>query len=330
MPGGDGSSYLGIGRWETRTNVILRSQEFDSLAWSIDATAGRTPIITANAINGPCGAASASCGMADRVQFAQVDIGTYSLMRQTFSSGTYSAGVYVLGNGSSGVLRVWLTTSGSGCITCSYNPSTWTRCVHENQAATSTLYIGNDSLDCGGTAEDAADVFLWQADAQLGSTIGPPITTAGTAATRAAETIQILSPAFAATGCAAATIVNPSPTGLPQKFMVVSNVNQIAYGAFGDTTNAMWMYDGTNSPTSGNGTMSNASPVRMRWQWASGTSLMSAVASTGATIAPGTFDGAMYGGGALDLGGFTTGSNYQINGVIKFVQLDTNASGCNP
>jgi len=207
--GGSGALKLGIAA--AATNVLSRSQQFDDTgAWSTTQNVA-APTVTANQATSP-----ASTTTAERIQIPATTAAQYSLMRQAMEVGTKGTAVYIKGNGQSGTMDLMIASDIVTCGVCTYNPTTWTRCVTPGAATVGGVaffHFGNDGLDCGGTARDAQDFFAWQADAQateVGGTIGPPITTAGTAVARVAEVATFAVTLAGSTRSLSATWIPPS------------------------------------------------------------------------------------------------------------------------
>lgn len=199
MPGGDGSGTLGIGAWNSYTNSTLRSQAIGTSPWDVDF-AGSPPTVTTDygSIADPENNHTGS-----RYQFPATSAAEYSIGRQLGScpfNSHVSKGIYVIGTSGSGTIDLCTTgavegsgtpaaAGGFGCVPCSYNSSTWTRCTHIdfNQAGAGNSFFGNASLLNGGTARSANDVVVWQQDCVVGSSLGPPIKTLGSAVASVAE-----------------------------------------------------------------------------------------------------------------------------------------------
>lgn len=200
MPGGDGTGGLGLSVWEARTNYALRSQEIDNAVWTKSAFGPAAPTVTANYADGPCGTPSASCGAAERVEIPATAAAEYSYVNTTGATSNiqYSACLYVKGNGTSGTtdfaLYDGLTWVGN-VQDLAFNATTWVRATKENvligSFVSAQIAFGNLSTMNGGVARSAVDILVWQGDLQPGGTCGPPITTAGTAATRVAELADV-------------------------------------------------------------------------------------------------------------------------------------------
>lgn len=190
MPGGDGSGALGLSIWaQAHTNKLLRSHQFENAAWAKFSFGGVTdPTITANAALAPDGTMRA-----DRLQVPALTTNAqYSIIEASgmVLDDPNSSGLYVAGNAQSGTLHFY-TNGGTAadCISCPYVAyPNYTHCKIEGVHGGDVFVVGNDTLDCGGSSKAAVDVFIAQADDQAGYALGPPIETAGTAATMAAET----------------------------------------------------------------------------------------------------------------------------------------------
>lgn len=134
------------------------------------------PTMTANVAPPPSGGPNS----ADRAQVVACPTAghvsaIYELL--TVPVGTLTSSVWVYGNGSSGNISIYNydPTAGTGQATsCAYTNGTWTRCSTSRNQINTTMRIGigcvNDSLFTGFSNTGAADVILWGAAIQVGST----------------------------------------------------------------------------------------------------------------------------------------------------------------
>lgn len=181
----DRNGVLGVRVEGQRTNVNIRSQEFDNAAWTLSSSAGKTGTRTANFATAPDGTATA-----DRLEFpVTTGPAEYSRIYSDITSagGAGVCSVLVRGNGTSGTIPI-LTQGGATTANCNYVSTSWTRCgVSGTFAASDHCYIG-----ASGNAGlvSAQDIVVWQADAQLGALTLSPIPTAGVSATRNADVIS--------------------------------------------------------------------------------------------------------------------------------------------
>lgn len=236
MPGGDGSGGLGLLIESARTNICLRSQEFDNAAWADQTFGGPAAItITANAAVAPDGTTTA-----ERFQIPAVSAGQYSLRAQSVANGTNIASVFAKGNGQSGT--VWVIMAGGGgtsCGPCAYNATTWTRCSNPALANTNTIYIGVDQLSCATSNQGSKDVFIWGAQVEAGVFPSSYIATAGATVTRALEVATLpIGAQTNATGSLAATLVPHSATSPDDRTFVSTSAAGPAYKYTLDYTTA--------------------------------------------------------------------------------------------
>jgi hypothetical protein len=164
-----------------RTNLLLRSQEFDNAAWSkLNQGTGALPVVTTGYAAGPPGAS----GLADRVQ---LDAGgntsnDYSVLRQLVAAAVapFTRSIYVKSNTGSPQTITLVAPVPSAKVTV---PTTWTR-IEQLQ---STAGAAQFDISVGGTAATpaTADILVYGAQLELGS-----VATAYIPTTTAAVTVQ--------------------------------------------------------------------------------------------------------------------------------------------
>lgn len=192
----DADGVLGLRVEGARTNAILRSQEFDDASWTKVTISIAAPTVTANAAVAPDGATTA-----ERVQIAaSTATAQVSVLRQSVTGATGSVrtcSVYIKGNGTSGTTYIYNTKAAGGSTpsTCAYVAGSWSRCSHTFTAGTDDgCDIGtNTYLDIAPT-QPAHDVFLWQADFEIGDYATSPIPTVAAEVTRNAEAASFTLP----------------------------------------------------------------------------------------------------------------------------------------
>lgn len=218
MPGGDGTGGLGISIRSARTNSALRSAELDNVAWASNASGAAGPTVTANAAVAPDGTTTA-----DRFQFPLTTIGQWSNRRQVGGCPTnanISAAAYAKMVSGSEVFNLGVNDAAGYYVTATtLNASTWTMVSRENgngASGTHQIIFGNMGIDTptsatlGIVARNALDVYVWQADCQVGTTFSPPITTVGTAVTRVQETASFPVAATGNNRCWGTSVVSTS------------------------------------------------------------------------------------------------------------------------
>ena len=215
MPGTDGTGISGLLVEASRTNILLRSQELNNVAWSTDNVgAPGAPTVTADAATAPDGTVTA-----ERLQIPATSTSQSSGLLQTISNASAAASSafwYLKGNSTSGALDLGLWSGASyACVVCSYNASTWTPCKLENingGGASATFVVGNLSVSsrCNSGARGAADVFAWGTQWEVGAYVTSYIATTSAAVTRSADQADLAITLPTLTGLSVAnTIVLP-------------------------------------------------------------------------------------------------------------------------
>ncbi len=264
MPGGDGTGSLGLLVEETRTNSTLRSQEITNAAWGTQAAGGAAlPTLTADSVVAPDGTTTA-----DRVQVPATSVTQVSNVYQTGGcpSGAATFSLFVKGHGStSGTLDFTFLGSATPTSACSYNGTTWTRCVLAKSSADTIPTFGSNKLYGGSSAGAAADVDVWGAQCEAGAFATSYIATTSAGVARAGELADV-----ALTFGASTTGFSMSGTavleGLP--------TNPVILGCIGD-----------RAPGVGTGSASYACPDSLSTVYRADTSASStAIYSTGLTV----------------------------------------------
>ncbi len=223
MPGGDGTGTIGIDIRAARTNSTLRSAEIDNAAWSSSASGAAAPTVTANAAVGPDGVTAA-----ERLQFPLSTIGQFTTRRQV-GAGRETEPIDMCNNNAT----IYY------CVKTTLNASTWTRVNRENGDGTGgshLLNFGNVGVDTatsatlGVVARNALDVYVWQADCQVGTTITVPITTVGTTVVRPQETASFPVALTGQNRCWGTTVVVPSALPADESTMLWGGTSANAIG----------------------------------------------------------------------------------------------------
>lgn len=332
MPGGDGTGGNGLAVWEARTNTALRSIALDDVAWVLQNLGAALPTRTANYAVAPDGTTTA-----ERLEFAASAATQYSRIYQADGCplATSSAGLYIKGTTTSGTIDVCLfgVNEGWRCTACAFVAGTWSRCLNENKAFTGagTRYFafGNDTLNNGGTTRVANDVLVWQADCQAGATIGPPITTAGTSATRVVEVPYLTLPtAPAATGVysVAATVTTSKASTLNWAGATIYDGTGQPYVAMYNNTNMKCEQANVSVYTATRAALGPIATDKRIVCWNDGVTEQGIYDGT-AFATPATGSVAAATAKRAYLGTLST-AGFELNGVIKRVCADPGATRC--
>lgn len=324
MPGGDGSGGLGLLVEGTRTNTSLRSQELENAVWVPLNNGIAAPTITANAAVAPDGTTTA-----ERFQAAAATGANYSELFQTAgctASTASTASIFIKGNGTSGSFDFGVSGSTAVCTQCTYVAGSWSRCtIPFNLGGTPGIFFGPTSpgvnAGCGG---QAADVFLWGPDCEVGAYATSYIATVGAPVTRATDSAKFGGvAAVASTGSAAATVILYSGTVDAVNHPAVISTNAGGRYVYAWEQIGARFFDGTNTFVQAlTYTPNVAKRIFSFWSGASAT----VGSSTDNLSTSGAFDGTMDTAnlyvGSSDTAGET------LDGVIKRVCVDPSTSRC--
>lgn len=305
----------------TRTNIVLRSQEFDHATWTAEGLNGAAaPVVTANAGVAPDGTTTA-----ERIVFGAVS--GVNEASNVFQPINVTAVAHSLGQWlktESGTATLYLSaTNGSGTwhsATCSIT-TTWSRCLNQNKTLTATTWyytLGVDLSDAGQTAKGEQTVLAWNGQMEAASFLTSDIATEGTAVARSSETVSFTpTQSIASEGCFAASVTPIAPF-FPQR--IASSAGGFTF-AFNSTA-SIHINDGTNTKNSSAVANMTGRTVVARGQWA-GSAMRPDL--DGVTGTDGTFDGSM-GAGAFYLG--TNNGVQHLFGHLKNIELGTSSGGC--
>jgi hypothetical protein len=180
-----------------RTNLCIRSEEFNDAAWLKTATgSAAAPVVAANAAIAPDGTATA-----DRVTYFAPGVGDASTLQQTFVSvvsSVYSTGLFAKAWSAGDVGKVIIFRGAAGATyTAVTLTSEWQRVFSsETAAATSTPFQISLRPGQAGSSSGTVDVLLWGAQAELGAVPSSYIPTVATTVTRNADSLYWSIPAL--------------------------------------------------------------------------------------------------------------------------------------
>ncbi len=343
-PGGDGTGGLGIASWKTQTNSFLRSQQFDNAAWStVGANGAAAPTVTADYAISPDGTQNA-----ERVQFPST-IGLATGVTLIYQPGCLqtvcSAAVYLKGTSGSGHVSMLVKdVAPYTFVECAFNATTWTRCKSENYsgaAGAGNVYWGADPNAVGGTQYPAIDVLMWQADSQSDMSVGPPIKTTTTSATRSPEVAELDLGASAPAANLFSAAATRSSTWPDSTMPVTAAYLAASKISFTDVSFAGWTLNSTSAGVQkarafndaagafGTGTANGVadSSAGVRWSsWSSGVlnSIYNGTSLTVSASQTGVYSPARY----LMIGQLGRSATYVTNGVIKRVCVDPSPARC--
>lgn len=196
----------------TRTNVALRSQEWDNAAWvKYRDGAAALPVVSAvNSATAPDGTVTADTA----------DIGaTTGSQSSIIYQGVCTAGVqcavsgYVRGPSGSGTTDICAGTSGAACAPCPWVSTSWTWCQRVGIVGGATsAYVGNATFYNGGTARAAQSVYLWQGQVENSQSF--PTSAIPTTGSSAARAVDVASFSVAMSGTTASWAASVQPEGL--------------------------------------------------------------------------------------------------------------------
>jgi hypothetical protein len=191
----------------SRTNLLLRSQEFDNASWTKSATT-----ITANATTAPDGTLTAdkliegsggsfhtlsqsvTVGAASPLTFSiYAKAGERTFLYMQMDSGTAMPGdrfaFFNLATGAVGTTQANTTALIEALANGWYRCSITATADADGGSATCKLITAQDGSTINYSGDGASGIFIWQSDAQAAAFPSSPIVTVAASATRAADVL---------------------------------------------------------------------------------------------------------------------------------------------
>jgi hypothetical protein len=215
------------------TNLILHSAALDNAAWVKAGGVVAAPTVTADAATAPDGNTAA-----ERVQIPSTAAGgSFSRVGQSanLTAASYTFSCWIRGRSGSGstYLTAFIAATGlnPATVLCNYT-TTWQRfsLTFTATAVSWHMMIGTDAVNSatGHTDRGAVDIEVWGAQVELGTFASSYIATAGTSATRVAETASVSSAAFPITAGSIELDYTPSWGGTPAANRVLFDTRKAA------------------------------------------------------------------------------------------------------
>lgn len=202
----DAAGYIGALKEALSHNYLLRSEQFDDPAWTLQGVNATAPIVTANLALAPNNTLTA-----DRIVFPPVVIAVQGVSQvwqdiAIVNGTTYTFTIYVQAVSGGLIQYLWIYDGASnvGLAACNFVASTITRCqttFTSTQTGTGRFHFGNNRFGLSGSTDTVATtVYAWGTVAEDSSAPTSYMPTSGSAVQRSADVITGFLPTGIALG----------------------------------------------------------------------------------------------------------------------------------
>ena len=320
--------------WGPVTNLWQNSENLNSATWGSEALGG----VAAPTMTYDSGLTSNGTMTADRADFPATNAGQSSIRYGTsvvnIGAGQ-SVGLRIRGVSASGSLDFCVQLSGVwSCQACAFSPSVDTLCKRENVSPTSVnVIIGNATFYNGGTTRPAASIYIWGAQSQAATQLGPYCPTTTASATCNADVVSVPTTSWPTSRGAVALTLTPSVTTYGANFFRPLDSSGggsngiILYGSGTSLTFRTWSDGAHITEITGTLALLAGTPTRIRAVWGDGNTWLYQDGALKASNITGTANMPSGHAATATVGNNTAGTQ-PVNGTITDFCVAANTRGC--